>query len=136
MHWWQALILFSFMTTLLVFVFESLPYFLRIPALLAYYGFLLILLILQFPLLNYWNISKKLLKHKVEREEIEKILAAAVSDNFKIELRTFRDKILLDDEIWYWESPEESWHSMRGRAGYVIVRHGKATKHYIITGMN
>ena len=135
MRWWQVIILIPLMITLNFFVSQSLGYFLQMPGWFSNF-ILLILFIPQYFILKDNFFSQKLLKHPVEQAEIEKLLANAVSANFKIEVRAFRDKLLHSDKIWYWESPEESWRSMRGCAGYVIVRQGKATRHYIITKMN
>lgn len=39
--------------------------------------------------------------------------------------RAFKDKLLPQDELWYFTSPPESFGHGAGRMGYVILRHGK-----------
>lgn len=136
MSFWQTAIFIPLAILITVLIFAIPGYFLGIHPALLFCGFLLIGGLFQFVLSSYQAIPQELLKHRVELELIEKMNAAANTEFFKEQVSKFRVKILPSDEIWYWESPEESWRSKRGRAGYVIVRQGKATRHYIITGMN
>lgn len=43
----------------------------------------------------------------------------------------FRTKIEEGDELWLFESPEETWKQLAGRAGYAILRNGEPIAHYI-----
>ena len=36
-------------------------------------------------------------------------------------------------ELWYFESPQETWNSLCGRAGYAIVEAGKIVDTHITT---
>ena len=40
------------------------------------------------------------------------------------------------DELWEFSTPEWTWLELHGRAGLVVVRNGKPTRHILITRMN
>ena len=64
-------------------------------------------------------VSKEWLKNKVPLKEMD--------SKFKESIIWIRLRNLLfeGDEIWYFDSPRETWHKFAGRRGYAIVRDGK-----------
>ena len=88
---------------------------------------------------NLWNGSKPLpkrwLKHRITRAEFdEKTKFLARSDDS--EYQQFMETLHPTDEIWFFTSPDWTWHKLMGREGYITVRDGKTTYNTLVTMMN
>lgn len=67
-----------------------------------------------------------MLVHLVKIEEIEQQYGA---DN--LAWNKLKQKLQKGDQIWLWAAFGYSWMALGGRYGYVIVRDGQATEHFI-----
>lgn len=54
-------------------------------------------------------------------------------DPYTTELEQFTGKIQKDDRIYFFSSPEHSWITLAGRAGYALVRNGEVIDYLITT---
>jgi hypothetical protein len=80
-------------------------------------------------------VSKSWLAEPITFREIE----AQLPDDhpaFAPEWEAFKAEMVEGDELWMWGTPPESWEHLCGRGGYVIVRDGEPTEHFIVTVMN
>jgi len=64
-------------------------------------------------------VSASWLRKKVDFEDLEYEIT-------KDDIDRFKDQMLEGDEIWRFSSGSSSWQNLAGRAGYALVRDGKA----------
>jgi hypothetical protein len=61
---------------------------------------------------------------------------ASIHSGLQEEWNKLKAKLQPGDEIWFWRTHPWTWRMLAGRCGYMIVRRGRTTRHWIITGMN
>lgn len=66
-------------------------------------------------------------------QDMQEIMRKGVSPEWSAEWRAFVRRMGAGDELWFFESPHETWADFSGRNGFAIVRAGTVVKHMIVS---
>lgn len=56
--------------------------------------------------------------------DMQRLLAVGLSPRWMEKWHAFIGQMVADDELWFFESPAETWNRLAGRTGYALVRSG------------
>jgi hypothetical protein len=73
---------------------------------------------------------RELAKHElagsgISDSDLQKLVADGLSPRWMEKWRAFIGKMVMGDELWFFESPPESWQAFQGRRGYALIRSGQ-----------
>jgi hypothetical protein len=68
--------------------------------------------------------KRELMSFGLSDSDLHELLARGPSPRWAGKWREFLGQMVAGDELWFFESPPETWSTFAGRAGYALVRSG------------
>ena len=69
--------------------------------------------------------KRELTRLGLSESDLQALSAKGASPWWLEQWRVFISQMGAGDELWFFESPAETWNSLAGRAGYALVRSGR-----------
>src|SRR4030095_6853675 len=66
--------------------------------------------------------KRELMSSGLSEADMQKLLARGPSPHRTGKWRAFNRRMVAGDELWFFESPPETWSNLVGRAGCALVR--------------
>jgi hypothetical protein len=68
--------------------------------------------------------KRELIGSGLSDSDLRQLLSHGPSPQWVEKWRAFISQMIAGDELWFFESPPETWSSLSGRAGYALARAG------------
>ena len=69
-------------------------------------------------------LERELMGSGLSDRDLERLLAGGPSPQWVVKWQALIAKMIAGDELWFFESPSETWGRFAGAAGYALVRSG------------